>query len=98
MIIKEEIFIEPFNLSRMLHIYIPDEIKKGERFPVLYMFDGHNLFFDEDATYGKSWGIKNFLDKAFLYSKLFFTPLIYWYNTYFSISCRRKLWITFIEK
>lgn len=64
MVIKEEIFIEPFNLLRMLHIYIPDEIKKGERFPVLYMFDGHNLFFDEDATYGKSWGIKNFLDKA----------------------------------
>ena len=27
-------------------------------FPVLYMFDGHNLFFDSHATYGKSWGLK----------------------------------------
>ena len=64
MIIKEEIFIEPFNLPRMLHIYLPDNMEEGERFPVIYMFDGHNLFLDEDATYGKSWGIKDFLEKT----------------------------------
>lgn len=62
MIIKEEIYIEPFDLPRVLHIYIPDDIQAGERFPVMYMYDGHNLFLDEDATYGKSWGIKDFLD------------------------------------
>ena len=28
----------------------------------MYFFDGHNLFFDEDATYGKSWGLKDFLE------------------------------------
>lgn len=28
------------------------------------MFDGHNLFFDSEATYGKSWGIKDFLDNS----------------------------------
>ena len=27
------------------------------------MFDGHNVFFDSDATYGKSWGMKDFMDK-----------------------------------
>ena len=32
------------------------------RYPVLYMFDGHNVFFDETATYGKCWGMKEFLD------------------------------------
>ena len=26
------------------------------------MFDGHNVFFDEDATFGKSWGMKEYLD------------------------------------
>ena len=26
------------------------------------MFDGHNLFFDEDATYGTCWGLKEYLD------------------------------------
>ena len=64
MVLKHEIFIEPFDLNRLLHIYIPDNIKEGERFPVMYMFDGHNLFFDSDATYGKSWGIKDFLDSS----------------------------------
>ena len=29
---------------------------------MLYMFDGHNVFFDEDATYGKSWGMKEYLE------------------------------------
>jgi predicted alpha/beta superfamily hydrolase len=28
----------------------------------MYFFDGHNLFSDEDATYGKSWGLKDFLE------------------------------------
>lgn len=62
MVIKENIYIEPFKLHRTLHIYVPEEIQQNERFPVIYMFDGHNLFYDQDATYGKSWGLKDFLD------------------------------------
>jgi predicted alpha/beta superfamily hydrolase len=27
----------------------------------MYMFDGHNVFFDSEATYGKSWGMYNFM-------------------------------------
>jgi predicted alpha/beta superfamily hydrolase len=26
------------------------------------MFDGHNVFFDEDATYGKCWGMKEYME------------------------------------
>ncbi|MCI5773055.1 MAG: alpha/beta hydrolase-fold protein [Erysipelotrichaceae bacterium] len=63
MIIKEEVWIEPFALSRMLHIYLPDDLEEDERLPVLYMFDGHNLFYDEDATYGNCWGLLDYLDK-----------------------------------
>ena len=63
MVKKEEVEITPLHCRRMLHIYIPDDLKPEERLPVLYMFDGHNLFFDEDATYGKSWGMKRYLDK-----------------------------------
>ncbi len=63
MIIKEEVMITPFQKKRMLHIYLPDDYKESdERYPVMYMYDGHNLFYDEDATYGKSWGLKTFLD------------------------------------
>ena len=28
------------------------------------MFDGHNVFFDRDATYGKSWGMKEYMDRT----------------------------------
>lgn len=28
----------------------------------MYMFDGQNLFCDEEATYGKSWGLADYLD------------------------------------
>ena len=30
----------------------------------MYMFDGHNVFYDADATYGKSWGMKEYMKKA----------------------------------
>ncbi len=63
MIAKREVLFNPTNERRMLHIYFPDDYEQSkERYPVMYFFDGHNLFFDEDATYGKSWGLKEFLD------------------------------------
>ncbi len=49
--------------NRRIHLYLPDEYEHtDERYPVLYMFDGHNLFYDSDAAYGKSWGIREYLD------------------------------------
>jgi len=50
--------------TRKAYIYLPESYEEDEdrRYPVLYMFDGHNVFFDEDATYGKSWGMKDFMD------------------------------------
>lgn len=49
---------------RRAWVYVPDLAEKEpeRRFPVLYMFDGHNLFYDDVATYGKSWGLKEFLE------------------------------------
>ena len=49
---------------RTVYVYLPAAAARdGDgRFPVLYMFDGHNVFFDEDATYGKSWGMGEYLD------------------------------------
>ena len=47
---------------RSAYVYVPDAFEEDPeaRYPVLYMFDGHNVFFDEDATYGKSWGMADF--------------------------------------
>ncbi len=50
---------------RRAYIYLPDDWRSsGRRYPVLYMFDGHNVFFDSDATYGKSWGVGEYMDAA----------------------------------
>ncbi len=63
MIFKKEVWITPYECQRTLHIYVPDDaIDHEERYPVLYMYDGHNLFDDKEATYGKSWGLKDYLD------------------------------------
>ena len=50
--------------NRKLYIYLPNSYneKPDEYYPVLYMFDGQNVFFDSDATYGKSWGLKEYLE------------------------------------
>ena len=50
--------------QRGVYVYLPESLKydSGRRCPVLYMFDGHNVFFDSDATYGKSWGMKEYMD------------------------------------
>lgn len=50
---------------RRAYCYVPDLVKDDPslRFPVLYMFDGHNVFFDDHATYGKSWGMLEYLEK-----------------------------------
>ena len=49
--------------SRRGYIYLPDYYNEqpDRRFPVMYMFDGHNVFFDSDATYGKSWGLNRYM-------------------------------------
>ncbi len=58
MIIKQEFYINALGANRPLHIRVPDH---GEPpYPVFYFFDGHNLFRDEDATFGKSWGLDDY--------------------------------------
>lgn len=50
--------------TRNAYVYLPESYQydQDRRYPVLYMFDGHNLFFDSDATYGKSWGMEEYMD------------------------------------
>ena len=63
MIEKREMYYWPSCAMRTLHIYLPPYYhESNERYPVMYFFDGHNLFHDNEATYGKSWGLESFLD------------------------------------
>ena len=55
----------PTQAPRRLYVRVPrDYARSDRRYPVLYMFDGHNVFYDSHATFGKSWGMKAFLDAA----------------------------------
>lgn len=63
MIEKFDFYCTPYGEDRTIHVYLPnDYYQSGERYPVVYMFDGQNLFYDSDATYGTCWGIREFLD------------------------------------
>lgn len=52
--------------KRKAYAYLPEDYDCDEerRYPVLYMFDGHNLFSDSEATYGKSWGLSDYLNRT----------------------------------
>lgn len=64
MVIKRDVWFHPAGKTRTLHIYLPEHYGESEeRYPVMYFFDGHNLFYDGDATYGKCWGLKDFMDR-----------------------------------
>lgn len=52
------------DVYRKIHMYLPDDyLFSNKRYPVLYMFDGHNLFYDEDATYGRSWRLSESIER-----------------------------------
>lgn len=58
MLIKRDFHFDALSANRPLHIRVPDWGKPP--FPVMYFFDGHNLFRDADATFGKCWGLDEF--------------------------------------
>ncbi|MCC8127648.1 MAG: alpha/beta hydrolase [Clostridiales bacterium] len=61
MIQIQDAYFAPSDDIRRLHIWLPDEYNQSnDRYPVMYMFDGHNLYLDSDATYGTCWGLKDF--------------------------------------
>ena len=68
MVIKWDVTIPQLSgdTPRKAYIYLPESYEEDpdRRYPVMYMFDGHNVFFDEDATYGKSWGMNKYMEES----------------------------------
>ena len=68
MVIKWDVTVPQLSgdTPRKAYIYLPASYQKelDRRYPVMYMFDGHNVFFDEDATYGKSWGMNKYMEES----------------------------------
>lgn len=47
--------------DRMVRVYLPGDYdeKEDKRYAVLYMQDGHNLFYEETASFGEAWRIQD---------------------------------------
>lgn len=48
---------------RRAFVWLPDDYEENpeKQYGVLYMFDGHNIFRDEYAAFGKSWGMEDYM-------------------------------------
>jgi predicted alpha/beta superfamily hydrolase len=61
------VFVPPLKLpavgyARRLRVYLPPDYTQGSRrYPVLYMFDGQNLF-DAATSYAGEWGVDESMD------------------------------------
>lgn len=51
-------------LRRRAYLYLPKAYDEDPdaRFPVLYMFDGQNVFLDSDASFGTSWRMYDYMN------------------------------------
>ena len=51
---------------RRAYLYLPRAYMDDPeaRFPVMYMFDGQNVFLDEEASFGKSWNMYAYMNKT----------------------------------
>lgn len=45
MIVEKELFMSKLNEKRKIFIYLPEDYDtSNKQYPVLYAFDGHNIF------------------------------------------------------
>lgn len=70
MVLKFERFFPFVNENRKIHLYLPNNYYESEeKYPVIYFFDGNNVFFDGDSLFGMSlqleWYLENY-DKKFI--------------------------------
>ncbi len=62
-IIDTAFFIPQLNRNRRVWVYLPRGYAKAkQRYPVLYMHDGQNLFNEQTAGFGQEWGVDEIVD------------------------------------
>ncbi len=58
-------YIPQLNSTRRIWVYLPPDYKKSKkRYPVLYMFDGQNLF-DQATSFAGEWGVDESLQRLY---------------------------------
>lgn len=62
-IILDSIYVPCSDEVRTLRVYLPQDYSdNSEQYKVLYIHDGQNVFEDKDATFGRSWRMKSYLN------------------------------------
>ncbi len=60
-----KMFIPQLNRTRRVWVYLPPDYgASGKRYPVLYMFDGQNLF-DRATSFAGEWGVDEALERLY---------------------------------
>ena len=51
--------------TRTVWVYLPTGYKKrGQPYPVIYMHDGQNIFYDHLTAYGTAWHVDQTMEKT----------------------------------
>lgn len=62
MFIEEKLYMKSLRRQRKITIYVPDDyLTSNKRYPVLYINDGQNAFFDDRSYMGISWGFYDYV-------------------------------------
>ena len=62
MFIEENMYTRSLRRKRKITIYVPDDYEtSNKRYPVLYINDGQNAFFDETSYMKISWGFYDYV-------------------------------------
>lgn len=65
MIITRQIHMNTLNRDREITLWLPDDYEtSGKRYPVMYINDGQNAFFDDQAYSGVSWGFLDYVQQT----------------------------------
>lgn len=61
-----EVEIKELNRKRIIRVYLPNDYDKNlnKHYKVLYMHDGHNLYYKETSSYGGIWDIQGTMSKS----------------------------------
>ena len=62
--VKEETFYsKKIGWRRKINIYLPSTYNNIDKFPVIYAFDGANLYDPKNSLSGYSWDVENIIEK-----------------------------------
>lgn len=63
-IIKQVFPLHSLNRDAMLYVMLPKDYDRDVKYPLIFMNDAQNLFSDEEASFGVSWGLKDLYEQT----------------------------------